>query len=243
MRAVILAADIGKDDLTAQSGPLALTKLGNKTLLDHWVEKLERFPIIDEIIVITSKGFYPLFSAWKKETRYRKPLWIMKNGAHDGSDLRGEAVDLDHALQSLKGGSENCLVLKGSVYFDFPLGYFLLPCLGHYESPFIGLYDVKEKEIAAGYGVAVINHHGRVLEFEEKPAEPKTSLVSAGVCYFPAAIRPMLREYVKSTKERAGSMERFLEWLVKNKPVFGIDFSGFWYDIKGARSFGKPGAI
>ena len=238
MKAIILAAGFGTRlyPLT-QNQPKALLMLGGKTILDYLVEKLDYFPFIDEIILVTSGRFYLDFEAWKTQTSYRKSIRIVHNDIYKPEDRFGAVRDMDLALKSFCGTPENFLIFCGDNYFDFPLGYFLLPCLGHPKSSFIGLYDVGDKSAASQYGVADTDLHGRIIRFEEKPANPSTTKVSIGVYYLTAPVRLKLYEYLEIEKRNPDKIGDFIGWLTAKEPVYGVDFDGAWFDIGSMESY------
>ncbi len=232
MKAIILVAGFGTRlyPLT-QNLPKALLRFGDKTILDYLIEKLERFPIFDEIILVSSGRFYLDFVEWQKTSACKKPIRIIHNNVYETEKRLGAVKDLDLALRAFRGSPESFLVFCGDNYFDFPIGYFLLPCLGHPAWPFIGLYDVKEKSIAAQCGVVQMDGYGRIVRFEEKPADPKTTNVSVGVYYLPAPVRLRLYEYLEIEKRNPDKIGDFIAWLTEKESVYGVEFDGAWFDI------------
>jgi len=240
MKAIILAAGFGTRlyPLT-RNIPKALIKLGDKTLLDHLVGKLDRFPIIDEIVIVSSKRFYQNFKRWKKESFYQKPIRIIHNGVNDPEKRLGAVRDLELSLGSSRGTPESFLVFCGDNYFDFPIGYFLLPCLGHSRCTFIGLYDVGEKALASQYGVVDMNEAGRIIRFDEKPDAPASTKVSVGVYHMSPEARLRLHEYLDIEKRNPDRIGDFFAWLTDREPVFGVVFEGAWFDIGSKESYEK----
>ena len=240
MKAIILAAGFGTSlySLT-RNIPKALLKLGDKTLLDHLIGKLDRFPIIDEIVVVSSKRFYQNFKRWKKDVSYQKPIRVIHNGFNNPEKRRGAVRDLELALMPSRGTPENFLVFCGDNYFDFPIGYFLLPCLGHSRLTFIGLYDVREKALASQYGVVEMDTTGRITRFEEKPADPVSTKVSVGVYYMSPEARLRLYEYLDIENRNPDRIGDFFAWLTGKEPVYGVVFDGAWFDIGSKESYEK----
>ena len=75
MKAIILAAGFGTRLYPLTNNvPIALLKLGDKALLDHLVGKLDRFPIVDEIIIVSNKRFYQNFIVNKMSMLGRKTV-------------------------------------------------------------------------------------------------------------------------------------------------------------------------
>ena len=238
MKAVILAAGFGTRlyPLT-QNIPKALLKLGGKTLLDHLVTKLDRFPVLDEIIVVSNKRFYEDFMHWKKSARYKTRISVIHDGVTDPEERFGAVRDLELALMPFRGTPESFLVFCGDNYFDFPIGYFLLPCLGHSRYTFLGLYDVRKTDLASQYGVVSMDETGRITRFEEKPAAPASTTVSVGVYHLSPDARLRLHEYLNIEKKNPDRIGDFFAWLIGKEPVYGVVFEGAWFDIGSKESY------
>lgn len=240
MKAIILAAGFGTRlyPLT-RNIPKALLKLGDKTLLDHLVRKLDRFPVLDEIVIVSSKRFYQNFMKWKEESSYQKPIRIIHNGVNNPEERLGAVRDLELSLRSSRGTPESFLVICGDNYFDFPIGYFLLPCLGHSRLTFIGLYDVGEKALASQYGVVEMDSAGKITRFEEKPVDPISTNVSVGVYHVSPEARLRLHEYLDIEKRNPDRIGDFFAWLTGKESVYGVVFEGSWFDIGSKESYEK----
>jgi glucose-1-phosphate thymidylyltransferase len=238
MKAIILAAGFGTRlyPLT-KSIPKALLELGDKTILDHLVSKLDRFPVIDRITIVSNGRFYVDFLEWRKNSNYETPIRIVQNEVFDPDKRLGAVRDMQLAMKAFRGTPENFLVICGDNYFEFPLGYFLLPCLGHTSTAFAGLYDVKDPSIAAQYGVVQTDCHGRIIRFEEKPREPVSTRVSVGVYFVPAPVRLRLYEYLEIEKRNPDRIGDFMAWLIHKEPVFAVDFHGAWHDVGTIESY------
>ena len=223
MKAIILAAGFGTRlyPLT-RNIPKALLKLGDKTILDCLVEKLEKSSSVDETIVITNDRFYEDFIKWQKDSRYKKPIHVLSDRVPTPERSLGAVRDLYLALRSGFCGSDDFLVFCGDNFFDFPLSHFLLPILGHRRSAFVGVYDVKNKAIASEYGVVITDSHNVITSFEEKPANPKSTKVSVGVYYLPGAYRLKVYEYLEIYELNPDKICDFIAWLSKKLPLHAI---------------------
>jgi NDP-sugar pyrophosphorylase family protein len=214
-----------------------LLELGEETILDHLISRLERFPTIDGIVIVSSSRFYMQFVAWQTRTKHCKTIQIIENGVCEPEKRKGAVRDLELALMTFRGTPENFLVFCGDNYFDFPLGYFLLPCLGHHQAGFVGIYDVKDKSIASQYGVVGTDAYGKIVRFEEKPRNPISTRVSIGIYYLPAAYRLRIYEYLEIEKNNPDRIGDFIAWLSKKEPLYGVDFNGAWFDIGTVESY------
>lgn len=232
MRAVILAAGFGTRlyPLT-QNKPKALLEVGEKTLLDHLVEKLEPIKSISEITVVTNGCFYLDFFRWRKEAPYKKPIRIQDNKSFVPEKRPGAVRDLFLGFTAKKNSEKDCLVLLGDNYFDFPIAHFLLHSLAHPRNAFIGTYDLKQKEKAKQFGVLELDGHLQVTGFEEKPENPKSSFVSVGVYYLPKEFQLRLYEYLNIERLNPDRIGDFIGWLSRKETLYAVEFDGRWSDV------------
>jgi len=244
MNVIILAAGFGTRlyPLT-RFKPKALLELNGKTLLDHLMEKVENLRPVREIVIVSNKRFYNDFSLWRGQCALRKRIRMVDNGVHDPEKRGGAIRDLYLGIESCRTASDGFLVLCADNYFDFPLGYFLLPCFGHQKFAFIGIYDLKDKSQAMRFGVLEVAEDGKVISFEEKPANPKSSIVSLGVYYFPARFCFRLYEYLYIEGSNPDRIGDFIAWLAHKEPLYGVMFDGHWFDIGSIESYEKAKGI
>ena len=240
MRAIILAAGFGTRlyPLT-QDRPKALLPVGNKTLLDYLIEPLDKFlPMVKEITIMTNARFYLDFYRWRKNSRYTKPIYIEDNHVAVPEKRCGAIKDLQLAIEFRQKNEEDYLILCSDNLFDFPLPHFLLPVLSHPQYGFVGLYDVKDKAEASKYGVIQVDHDHRVIDFEEKPANPKSTKISVGAYYLPGKLKHRLDEYLDQGFS-ADKIGDFIGHLSRNEDLFTVEFEGAWFDIGRIESYLK----
>jgi len=239
MRAIILAAGFGTRlyPLT-KDRPKALLPLGSKTLLDYLVEPLEKLPMVREITLMTNARFYLDFYKWRKNSSYRKALYIEDNETCVPEKRSGAIRDLRLAINSREKQDEDYLILCSDNFFDFPMSHFLLPVLSHPHTGFVGLYDVGDKLEASKYGVVQMDHEHRIIDFEEKPASPKSTLVSVGAYYLPGAFKQRLNEYLDQGFP-ADKIGDFISYLSRKENLYGVEFEGAWFDIGSIESYEK----
>lgn len=95
----------------------------------------------------------------------------------------------------------------------------------------VAVMEVPWKE-ASRFGIMNTDETGRIVEFEEKPAEPKSNLASMGIYIFNWA---RLRAYL-TDNESDQSMDDFGHnvipaYLRNSEPVYAYSFSGYWKDV------------
>lgn len=99
----------------------------------------------------------------------------------------------------------------------------------------IAVYDIGDFELAKRYGVVVLEGD-KIINFEEKPPNPKTTLVSTGIYAFPKEVISLIDEYLKEGNKDAPGY--YIQWLLeKGIEIRGYRFSGYWYDIGSSDSY------
>ena len=97
----------------------------------------------------------------------------------------------------------------------------------------IGVFEVPWDE-APRFGIMNTDtSDGRIIEFEEKPAQPKSNLASMGIYIFS---RDLLDKYLKEDAEEAGSEHDFgkniiPKMLKDNRRMYSYAFEGYWKDV------------
>ena len=97
----------------------------------------------------------------------------------------------------------------------------------------IGVFEVPWEE-ASRFGIMnTDSSDGRIIEFEEKPAEPKSNLASMGIYIF---TREVLSNYLKEDAENPESSHDFgndiiPKMLGDNKRMYSYAFEGYWKDV------------
>ena len=86
-------------------------------------------------------------------------------------------------------------------------------------------------EEASRFGLAITDETGRITEFEEKPAEPKSNLASMGIYIFSW---PVLKEALLQKKDEPGC--DFGKHVIpycheKKQRLFAYEYNGYWKDV------------
>ena len=88
-------------------------------------------------------------------------------------------------------------------------------------------------EEASRFGIMNAQEDGKIYEFEEKPAHPKSNLASMGIYIF---TRKKLREYLEQDAKTPGSANDFGKniipsMLAANEQMYAYAFDGYWKDV------------
>lgn len=238
MKALILAAGYGTrlyPLVTDTPKPLLL--VADKPLINHIVEKLPALPDLTELIVVTNQKFEKTFLSWalQLEKKFPAAVRIVNDATTAPENRLGSVGDIDFVVKSLSL-NEDLLVLGGDNLFDFSLEKFVAFGRAKKTAVSVGLYDIHNLKDASIYGVVELGDDNSIKSFEEKPAMPKSTLISMCCYYFPKSTLAYLEEYKKSLgkMDKAGE---YIHWLVQEKEVCGFKFFGKWYDIGSIESY------
>lgn len=86
-------------------------------------------------------------------------------------------------------------------------------------------------EEANRFGIVVTEENGRITEFQEKPAEPKSNLASMGIYIFSW---PALKEALIAKKDQSNcdfGMHVIPYCHEKGERLFAYEFNGYWKDV------------
>lgn len=230
MRAFILAGGFATRlwPLTEQRAK-PLLPLAGKPLLTHIVESL---PPEIPITVSTNAVFAPGFALWRKT--HPRPITIVVEQTRSDSEKLGALGAVAQWLRQ-EGIDDDVLLLTGDNYFGFSLKDFLAAYRN--SIPLIAAQDIGDKEKATMFGVLTVvaesggsaSTRSIMTAFEEKPAHPKSTLVSTGCSILPSTTLPILLEYARHHPDNIGGI--FEEFLRQGQRVDCFTFTEPWFDI------------
>lgn len=96
----------------------------------------------------------------------------------------------------------------------------------------IAVIEVPMKE-ASRFGIMNTDENGRIVEFQEKPAEPKSNLASMGIYIFDwKLLRKMLISDMKNPDSSHDFGKDIIPTLLKEgKNLYAYKFKGYWKDV------------
>lgn len=238
MKALILAAGyaVRLKELT-QETPKALLEIGRRRIIDRIIDKILKVEDIDSIYLITNDRFFEKFNGWIESSGYRNRISLISDGSTSNETRRGAIKDLEIAIR--EGHiDEDLLVVAGDNLFEFDLNEFLKFALARNDGTSVALYDIGERESAKKFGIVELNKDKRIVDFEEKPRHPRSSLISTGIYYFPKGKLSLVKRYLE-TSEESDAPGYYISWLTKKDRVYGFIFYEDWYDIGDLESLKK----
>ncbi|MEX0931664.1 MAG: nucleotidyltransferase family protein [Candidatus Paceibacterota bacterium] len=227
MKCLILAAGYATRlyPLTLNT-PKPLLPVGDKPLINHIIDKLPKD--VSDIYVITNDKFYTHFYDWKLQTK-RDNITIINDGTKTNETRLGAVGSIAFATKHF-GSDDDVMVIAGDNLFEFPLERLVETFLS-VKATVVASRDLEKKEaVAKKFGVVELDADNRVIGFEEKPENPKSTLASTACYIFKKedikAIPEMIAEY-----EAHDNLGDFIRWLVEKREVYAMPFTERWFDI------------
>jgi len=209
MKAVILAAGLGKRlaAITIDK-PKVLVRIGEKTLVEHNLDKLRRLGITQIALVIGYKGEMVRDVVGETVTYYEQK----------------ERLGTAHAFLQAKNFVDDpfFLGLNGDMFFTDSLEDFT-----RLKPPAIAVYHVED---ASRYGRFEIKS-GKVVSVKEKSADKTPGFINAGVYLFPQEVFEWIEKTPLSPRKEYEVTDT-IQMMIDSGWIFAAyELKGFWRDI------------
>jgi glucose-1-phosphate thymidylyltransferase len=211
--------------------PKMFLPVGETTVIDRILDQLERDDRVETVYVSTNERFAGDFETYLDERDFEKPVLSIEDTSEE--DEKFGVVGALAQLVEREGVDDDLLVVAG----DNLMGFDLRDFLDHFEehgTATLAAYDVGSLEKAKSYGLVALED-GQVVDFQEKPDEPKSTLVSIA-CYALPRESLRFREYL-SDDNNPDEPGWFVQWLQSQEPVHAFTFEDAWYDIGAPDSY------
>jgi len=211
--------------------PKMFLPVGETTVIDRIFDQLEHDDRVDTVYVSTNERFAGDFEEYLDGSDFEKPVLSVEQTTEE--DEKFGVVGALAQLVEREGVDDDLLVVAG----DNLMGFDLRDFLDHFEdhgTATLAAYDVGSLEKARSYGLVALED-GRVVDFQEKPDEPKSTLVSIA-CYALPRASLRFREYL-ADDNNPDEPGWFVQWLQSQEPVHAFTFEDAWYDIGAPDSY------
>jgi glucose-1-phosphate thymidylyltransferase len=216
--------------------PKALLEVGGRPMLDHVLERLEQMGV-DETIVVTNAKFTPHLEEWAQG---KDAVTIVNDGTTSNDDRLGAIGDIGFVLDELAVDDDLVVVAGDNLFGENVSGF---ATYGHEKgAPVLAIHDVGDLSRMHEYNQIEVDDEGRILFFEEKPANPRSTLTGVALYYYPRSALPLVRQYLDEglNPDQPG---RLIEWLYARTPVYTWQLPGEWYDIGSAETLQEADRI
>lgn len=213
--------------------PKMLLPIGETTVIGTVLEAIERDDRIDEVYVSTNEKFDAAFETYLDDTDFEKPHLSVEE-----TTAESEKLGVIGALAQLverEGLDDDVLIIGGDNLISFDVSEFL----DTFESsgdPTLAAYDVGSYDLASSYGLVALDSQGKVADFQEKPDDPNSTLVSIACYALPAETLSLFETYLDggNNPDEPGW---FIQWLQNRETVRAFTFDDAWFDIGTPESY------
>ena len=227
MKAIVLAAGYATR-LYPLTRTIAkpLLPVGGRPMLDHILDRIAGVEEVDAVHVVTNRKFADSFREWARP----RAVAVHDDGTTSEHDRLGAIGDVRFVVEAAGLEGDDLLVIAGDNLFDFSLAGYVDWWRGKGEASAVALHDVREVALARRYGIVALADDERIVSFEEKPEEPRSTLAATATYLYHRRHVPLLRRYLDEghSPDQPG---RFVAWLCVRAPVYGYTFEGDWRDI------------
>lgn len=208
--------------------PKALLKVGGRALLDYILDEVNGLDEVDEIYLVTNAKYTPHFEAWAKEKNNIKPITVINDGTYTNDDRLGAIGDINFTIEKCNI-NDDVLIIAGDNLFTFKLKDFV-DFYKAKNAPSVCVREETDINLLKRVGVAVLDDSNKILDFEEKPAEPKSKYAVYAEYIYPKEILPVFKEYLAegNSNDAPGN---FVAYLYKKMPTYAYPFKGECYDV------------
>ena len=239
MRAILLAAGYGTRIRSLfPETPKALIEVGGRAVLDHLIANIARSGAIESILVVTNERYLAAFQRHLASASTTPiPTQVISDGTSSEAHRLGALGDLRLGLQRF-GREHAVLVSATDRLLAFELGKPLRFAEHRKASITLCQRAPSPQHLAGKHGCVVLDGEGRVIDFEEKPAEPKSSIASMAIYVFTPAAQRLLDDYLRDGGN-PDAPGHFLAWLTARSTVYGYIADGASYDVGTPESYAE----
>jgi len=253
MKAIILAAGYATRmyPLT-ENQPKALLPLRGKPVIDYIVEQIRRIPEVTEIFVVTNSKFYPHFCEWAAGANMEAQkasaesarqvsleaseqaispalrVEVLDDGTDSNENRRGAVGDVFFTIQQ-KNIDDELLIIASDNYFTYDLRE-QLAVFRKTGCDTLVAKEMHDREKIKAFGVAVLAPDGKLLDFEEKPQNPKSNTAVYAAYFYRRETTPLFEKYL-AEGHSPDNIGAFPQWLYKTHPVYVYIMNGDCHDI------------
>lgn len=242
MKTILLAGGYAKRlwPLT-KDRPKSLLLVAGKPIIEYILDGMERIEEIEEIFLSTNLKFEINFKEWLEKYRNNKKIKLVIEETRGEEEKLGSIGALNFLIDHL-GLKEDLLIIGGDNLFDFNLKE-LIDFYRKKKKTVLLLYDMEDKARVKGkYGVLEIDGDFKIINSEEKPDEPKSTLISTA-CYIFTKDDLMLIEDYLASGNNPDALGFFVSWLCKRSDLYGLIHRGLWFDIGSFDDYERANAI
>ena len=157
-----------------------------------------------------------------------------RTGEKDSDWYKGTADAIRQNLDFIRANpSDQVVILSGDHIYQMDFDAMIAYHRHKRADITIGMMVVPKSEIHQ-FGAGIVDDKNQIIDWEEKPAEPKTNLASMGIYVFDTDY--LLDTLSRDRKENDFGMH-IIPRAIENDRVFAYPFYGYWRDVGTIQSY------
>ena len=195
---------------------------------------IERVGVLTQYRPLELNQYLGSGSAWDLDKRDGGLFVLPPYAREKGADwYRGTADAIYQNLNFIDmSDPDYVLILSGDHIYTMDYAWMLEQHKKTKAEATIGVFEVPWEE-ASRFGIMNTDESGRIVEFEEKPAKPKSNLASMGIYIFS---RGYLEKYLIADAKSETSSHDFgkdiiPQMLSDGGRLYSYAFNGYWKDV------------
>ncbi len=223
--------------------PKPLLPVAGVPILQRICEKIFKVKGLETIYVVTNHRFAGHYWNWLRDYQTQRalpvPIEIYDDLTTSPDDRLGAIGDIQFVIQNAKI-DDDLLVVAGDNLFEFDLQDFSVFAAS--KGSAVCLKDLKSRELVSLYGAVEVDKGGRIVDFEEKPPKPRTTLISVGVYHFARKHLPHFKQFLEEGRSK-DAPGYYIQWLHEKIDLFGYVVEGEWFDIGDIDSYNRANEV
>lgn len=213
-----------------------LLEIPGKTVTDHIVEKIDKVPEIDEVIIVTNDKFAHQFEEWVRSTEYNMKFTVVNDETLTNETRLGAIGDIQFVVDQ-SNISDDLLTLAGDNLFEFELLEFVTFAKNN-DTDALAMYYEDDLNQLKRNGTAKFVDKKIVTDFIEKPENPTYKFCVLTFYVLKSSTLPLIRQYLDEGNN-SDALGNFIPYLIGNNEAITFVFEGKRYDIGTVESYNK----
>ena len=211
--------------------PKPLLPVAGVPILQRICEQVFKVREVDRIYLVTNHRFVSHYYNWLRDYQghraFPAPIEIFDDLTMTPDDRLGAIGDIRFVIRNAKV-DDDLMIIAGDNLIEFPLQDFAT--FAQAKGAAACLKDLGDRKHVSLYSAVEVDAQGKIIDFEEKPPQPRSSLISIGVYCFSRVHVPLFDQYLAEghSKDQPGY---FLQWVHRKIDLYGHVIDGEWFDI------------
>ena len=157
-----------------------------------------------------------------------------RTGSRDSDWYKGTADAIRRNIDFIETNQcEEVVILSGDHIYHMDIDAMIAYHRSKNADVTVAMMVVKRSEIHQ-FGAGIVDQNDRIIDWEEKPKEPRTNLASMGIYVFN---KKYLLDALRVDREESDFGHHILPRAIDNDNVFAYPFYGYWRDVGTIQSY------